>query len=72
METNMDEAKIGTFRAALASASHSLRAASVLSALVFDGYQLHVVRDHLARVLESIDTELVERVDGIELEKYLR
>jgi hypothetical protein len=68
----MDEAKVETFRAALASASGSLREASVLSAYVFDRYQLHVVRNHLARVLETIDTELVERVDGIELEKYLR
>lgn len=52
------------FRAALNNACGEINEAARLSKIIFDGEDLKLVRRELARLLEIIDSKLLERLEA--------
>jgi hypothetical protein len=52
------------FRAALNNACGEINEAARLSTTIFDGEDLKLVRRELARLLEIIDSKLLERLEA--------
>jgi hypothetical protein len=60
----MNATAVEAFRAALNTACGEINEAARLSTEIFTGNELETVRRQLARLMELIDSEILDRLDG--------